>query len=452
MKKKNSILDKAINEAVTRYIGGYTSHGEPKNNNAYIDSYEYLIDSVINGNWSQAKEIASGIDNIDDFVEWFEENGFDDKLRANVSKIVPQLDSEYGWFDDAYEDSLYESKLNEFDGDIEHNGPEASWRLTDDGVQSFDKYGYDISKNEWPKDYKVSHAAYQFGHNKFNTDDTDSSEDRIADNNMINSPEYSSHDFSHDDNDNVFVRRLQQQPENGTIAKFGDRFIIDIPSDKKHNEPWEKNVDKKPMHSKESGNEILRNMNESKLNEGSTNANINNDWYRFVDAFGGNLESFADVMYHYLSTDQIEGLLQYAKQYGYIDDEDDYPETNEMDDAEIYENAMRKMNDAFKMVLNEGIEGFGEEDNACYFDVDATYESVADNIEEFMNTKSYKINDTLELRYFPDNQTFKIEIWDYSTDGDFPETVAHTNCAYTGDAEDDVLHGVYVTLNKYNKH
>lgn len=49
-KKKEDNIDEG------HYSGGYTDHGEPEDDQAYVDSIDYIIDSIINGNISYAKK------------------------------------------------------------------------------------------------------------------------------------------------------------------------------------------------------------------------------------------------------------------------------------------------------------------------------------------------------------------------------------------------------------
>lgn len=73
----NRIVDecvrKAVNEAMGRYNGGYNDHGDPISDKKYINSYEYLLDSMINGNWSQAKNMYRKVRNKKDFYDFVSE-------------------------------------------------------------------------------------------------------------------------------------------------------------------------------------------------------------------------------------------------------------------------------------------------------------------------------------------------------------------------------------------
>lgn len=63
----------AVNEAMGRYNGGYNGHGDPISDKKYINSYEYLLDSMINGNWSQAKNMYRKVRNKKDFYDFVSE-------------------------------------------------------------------------------------------------------------------------------------------------------------------------------------------------------------------------------------------------------------------------------------------------------------------------------------------------------------------------------------------
>ena len=52
--KKKGRKESEIKEG--RYSGGYTDHGEPEDDQAYVDSIDYIIDSIINGNISYAEK------------------------------------------------------------------------------------------------------------------------------------------------------------------------------------------------------------------------------------------------------------------------------------------------------------------------------------------------------------------------------------------------------------
>ena len=58
-------LNRIVKESVKRilesgrYEGGYNDHGDVEDDNAYVESLDYIIDSIINGNISYAQERIS---------------------------------------------------------------------------------------------------------------------------------------------------------------------------------------------------------------------------------------------------------------------------------------------------------------------------------------------------------------------------------------------------------
>ena len=79
MKKKQLIrltegdLHRVIKESVNkvlkegRYSGEYDRTGSPLDDNEYVESLEYILDGITNGNISQAKEML--FDSINEYYE-----------------------------------------------------------------------------------------------------------------------------------------------------------------------------------------------------------------------------------------------------------------------------------------------------------------------------------------------------------------------------------------------
>ena len=74
----NKIVNSILKEGF--YDKGYNDHGDPSDEYAYVDSNEYIIDSIINGNMSQARQLLSNLDRgeIRELIEYARELGCDD--------------------------------------------------------------------------------------------------------------------------------------------------------------------------------------------------------------------------------------------------------------------------------------------------------------------------------------------------------------------------------------
>lgn len=109
IKLSESDFKNLVKESVTKvlkegyYTKGYTKHGEPSDEYAYIESYEYIIDSVINGNFSVVREMLSNLNNdeIEELLDYTRnELGYND-VADKIERILGR----------EYEESMYESKV-----------------------------------------------------------------------------------------------------------------------------------------------------------------------------------------------------------------------------------------------------------------------------------------------------------------------------------------------------
>lgn len=89
-------LKRIVNESVKkvlkeggRYSGEYDRTGSPLNDDDYIESVEYVIDSIVNGHRRQAIELVSNMSISDrlELIQYAREVGYLDK----VSEILAQL-------------------------------------------------------------------------------------------------------------------------------------------------------------------------------------------------------------------------------------------------------------------------------------------------------------------------------------------------------------------------
>ena len=114
------------------YTKGYTEHGEPSDEYAYIESYEYIIDSVINGNFSVVREMLSNLNNdeIEELLDYTRnELGYND-VADKIERILGH----------EYEESMYESKLNRLI-------KESIRKVLKESYEDFDGYDNDLDYN-----------------------------------------------------------------------------------------------------------------------------------------------------------------------------------------------------------------------------------------------------------------------------------------------------------------
>lgn len=69
---------------------------------------------------------------------------------------------------------------------------------------------------------------------------------------------------------------------------------------------------------------IIRSNVKRALNEGSTDNSLYNKWMDIIENVGA--EAFLDNIWNWLSSDQLEQIVEYAAQDGLIDDEEDVEE------------------------------------------------------------------------------------------------------------------------------
>lgn len=69
---------------------------------------------------------------------------------------------------------------------------------------------------------------------------------------------------------------------------------------------------------------IIRSNVKRALNEGSTDNSLYNKWMDIIENVGA--EAFLDNIWNWLSSDQLEQIVEYAIQDGLIDDEEDVDE------------------------------------------------------------------------------------------------------------------------------
>ena len=89
VKLKESDLHNIIKESIkrilnenSRYSGEYDRTGLPLDDNAYCESVNYILDSIINGNISQAEEMINGLDRkgIKELIMYAREMGYEDEV------------------------------------------------------------------------------------------------------------------------------------------------------------------------------------------------------------------------------------------------------------------------------------------------------------------------------------------------------------------------------------
>lgn len=75
---------------------------------------------------------------------------------------------------------------------------------------------------------------------------------------------------------------------------------------------------------------IVRNSVKHVLNEGSTNQNLYNQWLDIQESIGA--EQFLDCIWNWLSDTDLEAIVSYAIQDGYIPDPDENDDEDWDDD------------------------------------------------------------------------------------------------------------------------
>lgn len=75
---------------------------------------------------------------------------------------------------------------------------------------------------------------------------------------------------------------------------------------------------------------IVRNSVKRVLNEGSTNQNLYNQWLDIQESIGA--EQFLDCIWDWLSDTDLEAIVSYAIQDGYIPDPDENDDEDWDDD------------------------------------------------------------------------------------------------------------------------
>ena len=75
---------------------------------------------------------------------------------------------------------------------------------------------------------------------------------------------------------------------------------------------------------------IVRNSVKRVLNEGSTNQNLYNQWLDIQETIGA--EQFLDCIWNWLSDTDLEAIVSYAIQDGYIQDPDENDDEDWDDD------------------------------------------------------------------------------------------------------------------------
>ena len=80
------VIKESVNKVLKegRYSGEYDRTGSPLDDNEYVESLEYILDSITNGNISQAKEMISELS------------------QSELSELI-QLAREYDMLDDVLE-------------------------------------------------------------------------------------------------------------------------------------------------------------------------------------------------------------------------------------------------------------------------------------------------------------------------------------------------------------
>lgn len=136
-----------------------------------------------------------------------------------------------------------------------------TWKLRNPDVDDSDRYGDTPQSIQKRKD---SHLAYRTGHPiNYNSGDVC---DKISSDEQLNNTEYSSHNFTYDDKNSVFIRPNR-------FMMYDDDIWKDV------NEPTKKKIetfdsaDKRPLHRKGSANRELISMDaDKKFNEAITRA------------------------------------------------------------------------------------------------------------------------------------------------------------------------------------
>lgn len=84
--KIRQIVQETVCEIGQRYNGEYDRTGRPSDDEKYIDSLDYIIDSVINGNTTQVRKLVNKLTFEEFFalIELARENGCDEKLKNMV--------------------------------------------------------------------------------------------------------------------------------------------------------------------------------------------------------------------------------------------------------------------------------------------------------------------------------------------------------------------------------
>ena len=88
-------VTKQLNEKF--YDGEYDRTGCPLDDKSYIDSYEYIIDSIINGNWQQAQELSSKLTFQErmELLNYAQEIGYEKDVKKLFSYLNEAIDG--GW-------------------------------------------------------------------------------------------------------------------------------------------------------------------------------------------------------------------------------------------------------------------------------------------------------------------------------------------------------------------
>ena len=92
----NKSIKKVINESFNKvlkeggyYSGEYDSTGLPLNDREYVESIEYVIDSIVNGNYNQALELIKNMDTSDrrELIKYAREVGYIDDLMNIMAEL-----------------------------------------------------------------------------------------------------------------------------------------------------------------------------------------------------------------------------------------------------------------------------------------------------------------------------------------------------------------------------
>lgn len=100
MKRKVRLTENQIKQIITKsvkkilmkeghYSGEFDRTGNPVNDNDYIESVEYVIDSITNGNLKQAKELIANMPINDrmELIQYAKEVGCLDKVAEILAQI-----------------------------------------------------------------------------------------------------------------------------------------------------------------------------------------------------------------------------------------------------------------------------------------------------------------------------------------------------------------------------